>query len=702
VREAHPAVPCHLFGALGRAFTALVAVLAAASCATSTPGPPAAPLPTPPATPAPVAKPETLPSAQPIPPSVPVRTDTQPPLIRVLLASGADIELSDPGRRYLCVADGVPVVLRGPLTVTGVGTVRITFQVGAFARPENARAEVARLAAAGLDARCREGTDGLTRVLVSGRPGEAASALNVRLSSAGISVGGRSDVFGGEVRLVGEGGSSVAGGDIHVVPLDVEPVTVGANRYRGAFEARPNASGASLINVLNLETYLRGVVPAEMGPRAFPALEALKAQAVAARTYAIAHLGEHEDDGYDICATQACQVYDGATIEGPLTDRAVEETAGMIAVFAGKPIDAMYHSTCGGRTEDAAALMPERAAPYLVGVACRGERVLQLGSGATGPWLGRLEMLVQVGRRFAATLAVPARALPVARALTGRPVGAGLPGLLRAFALDQAPALLHEGPDIRLDQSIVALLDTFRLPMPPPRGEHLGEWELAVTVRLAELAGQVSELSGRLVIGPDGHPGVVATKGNESRELTGAELILERRGDAWRRAAVRAMVGSRATLWCLRASCPVLEVEPCREADEGSAWGWWVREVPLAIIGSELGIAGVRNVRVLRRGKSGRALDVEVESASGATRVSGFPFRMALGLPDTLFVVSVRATEQGPVAHFVGRGWGHGIGMCQNGAYGLALGGATYEEILRTYYTGIAVVHSDPPAGGHR
>jgi stage II sporulation protein D len=105
-------------------------------------------------------------------------------------------------------------------------------------------------------------------------------------------------------------------------------------------------------------------------------------------------------------------------------------------------------------------------------------------------------------------------------------------------------------------------------------------------------------------------------------------------------------------------------------------------------------------VTVLRRGKSGRAAAVAVVGDAGSREVDGYRFRMSLGLPDTLFVVSRRETPDGPVAHFVGRGWGHGIGMCQNGAYGLAQGGADCERILTWYYTGAVLAAPAGEIGG--
>ena len=84
-------------------------------------------------------------------------------------------------------------------------------------------------------------------------------------------------------------------------------------------EVRPGDTGLTVVNVVNLEDYLKGVVPNELSPDAFPQLEALKAQAVAARTYALRNHGGYASKGYDICATPSCQVYRGKSTERPLS-----------------------------------------------------------------------------------------------------------------------------------------------------------------------------------------------------------------------------------------------------------------------------------------------------------------------------------------------------------------------------------------------
>jgi stage II sporulation protein D len=201
-------------------------------------------------------------------------------------------------------------------------------------------------------------------VVVRGRaPGESAW-LRRELRVATLVPGEAA----GRVRLA-ETGEDLEGAVVTPAAPE-ELLRAGSTVYRGAVEVRP-AGGERLtaVNVVHLEDYLRGVVPNELSPHAFPELEAQKAQAVAARSWALAHLGDYASKGFDVCASPACQVYRGVGSEHPLTDRAIDETRGVVATWRGKPIHAYYTSTCGGHTEDGAAIF-EDAAPYLRGVRC--------------------------------------------------------------------------------------------------------------------------------------------------------------------------------------------------------------------------------------------------------------------------------------------------------------------------------------------
>jgi stage II sporulation protein D len=111
-----------------------------------------------------------------------------------------------------------------------------------------------------------------------------------------------------------------------------------------------------------LETYVAAVLAGESG--GFQSSEALKAMAVAARTYAVRMRGRHSAEGFDLCDTTHCQRLDRARVTARI-EAAVSETAGELLWYAGKPAFTPYTRDCGGRTEDAAAVWPDLAAPYL-------------------------------------------------------------------------------------------------------------------------------------------------------------------------------------------------------------------------------------------------------------------------------------------------------------------------------------------------
>ena len=145
-----------------------------------------------------------------------------------------------------------------------------------------------------------------------------------------------------------------------------DTVLLSGRAYRGAALVRAVDDAVTAINVLDMEAYLLGVVPREMGRRPESEIEALKAQAIAARTYAVGNMGGRSNRGFDFFATVADQVYGGAADEDPIVSRAVRETRGEILTHAGRPILAYYSSTCGGRTAAIEDSWPWRAPlPYL-------------------------------------------------------------------------------------------------------------------------------------------------------------------------------------------------------------------------------------------------------------------------------------------------------------------------------------------------
>ncbi|MCP2015009.1 stage II sporulation protein D [Deinococcus sp. HSC-46F16] len=163
---------------------------------------------------------------------------------------------------------------------------------------------------------------------------------------------------GGKLTLGGQD----AGSDVlYVPPSPGSLVEIAGQTYRGGVLLRAVSGGVQGINVVDVEDYLRGVVPAEM-PASWPAA-ALAAQAVIARTYVSARINPALP--YDTCATESCQVYRGVPAEKVGTDTAIQATAGQVLAYGDKPAQTYFSSDSGGHTASSEEVWG-RGIPYLV------------------------------------------------------------------------------------------------------------------------------------------------------------------------------------------------------------------------------------------------------------------------------------------------------------------------------------------------
>ncbi len=697
----------------------LVLTLLVVGCASAPPAtaPPPTPAPTvaPPTSPTPSVTPlPPMPTAVPtVPaPSVMPNRDTEPPLVRVLLQRSAGVvELPQPGRAYRLNFEGRAEWMWGPLKLRVAAAGPRWWQVGAWSDPGNASAAAEKIRGAlgaGAGVRVEPASGGLTRVRVgwsSAEPPDPAATL-AALGFEGV----YSVPATGELRIEGSSGGVVTSSEeVLIEPAGEWPVVVGGwRRYRGRVRARAVGNETLVINELNMESYLKGVVPVEMGPSQFPELDALKAQAVAARTYAVAHLGDHDNEGWDLCATPACQAYYGRSAEHSLSNRAVEETAGLVAAYMGRPIDAMYTSTCGGHTEDAAVLFEDRAQPYLVGVPCAWERPIPLtGISEPGPWVDATAFSAAVAREV---LGLELRATPaaiLARVLEWTGVTAHLlaPNDVESFA---AAALAAVGVDPPVGiapavgglERLLFLTDLYKIPLDPPIDELDGNWPAAAVMAALELRGDVVRDSGEAVPRPGG-AGIFPRRAEHGEDLPSPLPLWERWSDGFRQISSaevlpgtvleRIRVGDRLAALVVRRS------GGDDEADRRSAWREWVREKSWTELRKLTGVPTLERLTVNRRSRSGRVVGLVAVGAGGVTTEwTGFEIRRVLELPETLFAMHLRTGPDGEkMVHFLGRGWGHGIGLCQNGAYGLARAGMTFDRILGHYYTGIEIVRWD-------
>ena len=557
----------------------------------------------------------------------------------------------------------------------------------------------------------------------------------------------------GRVKLVETGDELEIATVATAVPTDF--VQADATRYRGILEVRPAEEGRlTVVNVVNLEDYLRGVVPNELSPEAFPQVEALKAQAVAARTYALAHLGDYSSKGYDVCATPACQLYRGQSSEYPLTDRAVEETRGVVATWRGRPIRAYYTSTCGGHTEEGSEIFDDDA-PYLHGVACAPERSGRFTvrsaaaplPGVPGETVRDVALLQALGvvdgpeadperlrglateaevrdwtRRLQAALGRPGCDSPVEGALARR--GTFARHLVAAacwtaqaerLAPAEVAALLPARDAARLDESErqpVALLVQEGILSPLPDGLLHVEVELTrasafgLLAGAAEKAGASALANGEAAGFADGQLSVLHGEAADSHPVDPAvRLFVDRDGPHEAAPELTLSVGDRVVYVEQGGRVEYLEAERTPHGAAASYasryYRWEARLTPADVARSlaRYGSVGrVRDIVPKRFGVSGRVVDLDVIGSDGQIDLRGLQVRWGLGLRENLFVIDRETGPRGDVERFVisGKGFGHGVGLCQVGAFGMAQAGSTFEQILKHYYTGIALSRSAP------
>jgi stage II sporulation protein D len=630
-------------------------------------------------------------------------------------------------------------------------------------RPSRAEAEElsARLNDAGFDARVFQSTIAASSqqsaTATSSTPIQATPARpaagNLRLV-ARMSAPAREVVgFSGAVRSFSSSAPVVLASDDEAKT----PVRFNDRPYRGRIEVFANPRGSlTVVNVLGLEDYVRGVVANELSPGGYPALEALKAQAIAARTYALRNRGQFLSQGFDILPTTRSQVYRGLSSEHPLSTRAVDETRGLIATYNGEPINALYTSTCGGRTEDAANIFNE-SVPYLRGHECnvegpaafvpfvikttrqpaalREEKNLPLARDAallsiqsftslpsqlSDNWLESSAPVAEVRSWLAAVARLSRQTAPTVTEEVNRPaafataLNAAVFGESRADTLfndadvayflplrDVAEVPLANRPDVALlvrDGYLSVFPDATLRPREPMSRARV----LHAISRLLEARLLLQLQKGTARPTSDGALVLRSSKGKDQPIRVRTDAYLFRQiGEGIFAVGAVALVGGEPVAFHVNASGEVdyLEVRPAlngASAERFSPFTNWSTELSLGQIQARLaraarGIGSITDVRVAARGTSRRAIDLEIIGVQGNAHLRGGRIRSVLGLREQLFVIDRKYDSDKRVTSFTftGRGWGHGVGMCQVGAYGLAKQGLNYSQILKTYYSGI-------------
>jgi stage II sporulation protein D len=536
---------------------------------------------------------------------------------------------------------------------------------------------------------------------------------------------------------------------------ETTPVRFNDRPYRGRIEVFTNTRGAlTVVNVLGLEDYVKGVVPNELSAGGYPLLEAHKAQAIAARTYALRNRGQFMSQGYDLLPTTRSQVYRGLVSENTLSSRAVDETRGIVATYNGEPINALYTSTCGGRTEDAGNIFNDEV-PYLKGRECAAEGRAALASfliktnrdpadfkeenlplardvamltlqGFTSlkkvsdSWLKDDAELDEVRSWLTAVARLAHQVAPVVTEDVIRPPAFATALSTAVFGESRGGTLLNNAdveyflavrdaneipPANRADVAML-IRDGYLSILPDatlrPREPLSRARALHSIARILEARTLLQLQKGTARPTADDSLVLRSTKGKDLPVKVESNAFLFRQiGEITYPVRSVAMVGGEPVVFHVSAAGEVdyLEVRPAPNgaaADRFSPFTNWTVELSLGQAQGRLGhfasgIGSLVDLRVLTRGKSRRAIDLEVVGTNGTRQVLGGRIRSALGLREQLFVIEHKYDDSGRVTGFtfLGRGWGHGVGMCQVGAYGLAKQGFTYDQILKAYYTGI-------------
>lgn len=549
-------------------------------------------------------------------------------------------------------------------------------------------------------------------------------------------------------------------------------ISINGKPYRGLFDLSLNKkSRITVVNQVGMEEYLMGVVPAEMSPRSYPGFSALAALTIAARTYAMKNIGRYRSEGFDLADDAGSQVYGGIAVETEITNQAVRETAGLALYYDDKLIDAMYMSTCGGRTEDSAKVFDTAPVPYLKSVFCaiehgdngnneaalQGKHLLEEAIMADDGFISNrnVELAFVLGIvKSEAEITPSALVQPLerdealrwvrdARRVAGRvkadvPVEANDMNARSGFIRYASEALfgageikrrmssndvayylknLHDGQSVPGDaRPALAYLMQRGLWRPYPDNRVRPQDPirrvdaLVLLLRWIETVRPEILRRGTLIRDELGakrtSDRIVAVKwGSAAQEFRLSKKAVLFRVDSGRTTPVDSLgiIGNEKVGIHLDEEGTIdyleMELNPAGAASDrhspSSAWDVTLSRSAVAdkLRGMTAKIGELRDLQPSSFGESGRVVRIEAIGSRGAVVLNGYKVRNALGLKDTLFTLTRQQAPDGSIASFTfhGRGWGHGVGLCQVGANGMARDGHSYEKILKTYYQGVEI-----------
>jgi len=453
-------------------------------------------------------------------------------------------------------------------------------------------------------------------------------------------------------------GSSLAYLQLRPAPENNPPVlSIRGKLYRGALEVRRlETSDMTVINVVSMREYLYGNVPAEIGGRS-PA-EAIKAQAIASKMYAINNMGKHGATGFDVCATTSCQVYKGYSSEVPQCNSAIDEVTDKVITYNGELAGHIfYFASSGGRTEDVRNVWGS-SYPYLVSVEDKYEKIYT--------WTKTLRAsdvkskLPQLGNILGITITQTSesgRVTQLAVRGTDRndPAVYSLEKTRTLFSLDSQLYTIATDADVYT----IALAGTPAIPLQASAdtakavvsgatasaGTNTASAESTTIVDAIKNDGiKIISASGTVSLAASGN--TVTLMGSDGKKTLNSPMNSEG----------LVAVQSTATV-----GSPVISDSPVTSQIT----------LPYATAPQKTQLGGKK-----------------VITASGVSYLNNSNNKMTILGSDgrTKKVPFVPETYT-----FTGKGWGHAVGMSQEGAIGMGKAGLKYDEILTHYFQGTKI-----------
>ncbi|MBD3413453.1 MAG: SpoIID/LytB domain-containing protein [Candidatus Aminicenantes bacterium] len=516
--------------------------------------------------------------------------------------------------------------------------------------------------------------------------------------------------------------------------------------YRGIFILKKGRRGIVLINTLYIEDYLKSVVPSELSPYEFRELEAQKAQAVAARTYALKNMKLNNGRDYDLDDTPRSQFYKGMNAEHVLSTQAVDQTKGEVVVYRGELIEALYTSTCGGRTENVEEVFMGPALPYLRSTECTYESQKEWAFQTSQKVLPSYSNSRNISYEIAALTSLgvlPENKKPsyykqnpsFYETREWLQLAAEAMGLKPASEFPDQESLTYQS----FTETAVSLFDWNK------RVENLllDSEEMFLTKEMNGWNGKARSYAAYFIqsgifssLEEAQHPEKQMTRGEVAYclwkvlleqgvpykqgrflRLENEEMILEEEkgagtymmaedayfvknyeGERTFVSHLRLVGGERIKFIENEDKVVFLEViypYQTNVLDRKSSHHRWRVGKSIEEISRRINrfypVGEVKDILPMARGESKRIAKITVKGTQGDAEISGLRIRRVLGLRETYFVIDREFDEKGNIRYFTfnGKGWGHGVGLCQVGAFGMARAGADYKEVLKKYYQGI-------------